>query len=241
MDYSGTVLRSTDGMDWTALASSTGTFGNEFSASFFADGKYWFSVPGDPYTTVDGTSWTRLQSLASIQPANALNRAPDGVSPPYLAAGADYASLVASTNGTDWSIAVLGAAASGNTGVQWPYYRIVLNVSNEWVISAQGGGSPGANAGPSDRYGVAGGGIWIPGASQGQFIRNADGDWRRGRAQIISDAVVTTNGVLACTMEGGALQQMKAGFLTGADFALAQPTALPVQTRITSRSCFRFR
>lgn len=230
---SGTVLRSTDGVDWTAISASGGPdlSISDYSTTFFADGKYWFSMPGYPYTTVDGTSWTKLPSLASIQPVNALNRAPDGVSPQYLAAGTDYASLVASTNGTDWSIAVLGAAVPGNSGTQWPFHRTVVAVSNEWVISAQGASGVGANARPSDRSGVVGGGIWMPGANPDLFIRNAGGQWRRGVPQFIPDALLTTNGVLACRVETSALQQLKAGFVAGTNFGLDQPYALPVLIR----------
>lgn len=223
---SSIVLRSSDGVLWNAVTANPGTSGSEFFQSFHADDRYWFSSHGNAYTTVDGSSWTRLGSSPAVQPAAVVSRAPDGVTPQYLAAGATFGSLVVSSNGTQWAMQV------PSSQTYWPRYTSVASVGNDWLLSGAGCVRTDRN-GPTDRPGR----IWVPTfGSATVSVRDAAGRWREGAARIFSDVLSTTNGLLAAAT---ARDGLTAGFLTGSDYHMNPSTGLPALTRPVAAQTYK--
>src|SRR5262249_44836442 len=104
-DQAGIVLRSTDGATWSPVSASGPSSATTFWQSFYADGKYWFSAYGITVITADGSQWD-YPSVTPAHPTGPVGHAPEGVNPQYLGAGVTFSSLVSSSNGSDWTLAV---------------------------------------------------------------------------------------------------------------------------------------
>ena len=217
----GIVLQSPDGESWTKRT-AIGSGNELYWQSFYADGRYWFSTFTDVYTTTDGTAWTRLPSLPHVQPLGPVSRAPDGVNPQYLSAGAPFASVVSSLDGDNWILALPAVNAV------WPRYLSVAIYGNEWVVSSQGEHPSGRGSTPSDRPGD----LWVPDISGALNVRSEGGEWRQGDTdKVYADLLTTTNGLLAVGADRNG--RLFANFLVGNDFALASSSkVLPYLHRL---------
>jgi len=226
----GTVLRSADGESWSELT-GTGSGNNLHWQSFYADGKYWFSGFTDAaYTTVDGATWTPIPSSPALL-VGPVSRGTDGADPQYLGAGAPYASLVSSTNGSTWTL-----SASGVNAV-WPRYLSVAAFRNEWVVGSQGEHPSGGRPEPFDR----GANTWIPNFSVNGLalnIRDSNAQWRQGNAdKSYADMLATTNGLLAAGVDRA--QQLFANFMGGTDYVLANAAPLPYLNRLVAQVSYK--
>jgi len=220
------ALRSTDdGNSWTEL-NTTGSRNGTYWHSFYSDGRYWFSDNNIIDTTPDGISWTHNNSGLPPGVTGPVARASDdNADPLYLGASTTYGSLVASSNGVDWTTQVTGAGAG------WLRYLSVTTFSNDWVISAQAMGNTGRLI-PNDRSGN----LWVPSlATPTASIRNDAGQWRNASVvrAAYSDMLATPGGILASgadQLNDGTLR-LWAGFLAGTNYDSGAWSALPAPQR----------
>lgn len=233
----GTSLQSSDGITWTPI-SSTGYGGGIMWNSFYADGKYWFSSEGNVYTTVNGTSWTRLANLAGIQPSGVVNRSPDGVTPRYLGSGGQ-GGLVASDSGTSWSESVLYPGEF----ISWARYPTVVCINNEWVVCAQPCDGE-LSRGPTDRPSVDA--YWIPlfgnGGAGKLRIRDGAGNWRDASMNAIlgiwANYLQTSNGLLVAS---AVRNQLFAGLLVGTNYQTPSSSLLSNYSRAVDPQKYKAR
>lgn len=229
---SGQYLASSDGTNWSPKTAS-GAPSSYFYDCFYADGRYWFTSEGGCYTTVDCSSWN-LVTGDEGKAMLCVRRAPDGVSPKYLAgyvAGAIYGSQDA----TNWTL--LSSDGNGADAV-WPNNQTVVASGTNWFVS----GYTTYHAvwpwnTPVDVPGTSN--LWTPGLVLAPSIWYADSslDWRHGDPGAlrvaVGDYVLGNQGVIAAGVNsyGGAPSYLVAGPLSLSGTPSFQGAILPNSSR----------